>query len=106
MNKKERHILKELKYKKRLRQLQLENQKGNFFAYKSHGKPCSCKWCRDSKYRETRHTEKIAVLNGEIRESCGEFCQCENPQQSTLTNGDVKCVLCGKLTWRNSQERT
>lgn len=76
MNKKERQNLKETKYKKRLRQLGLENQKGNFFAYKSHGKPCSCKWCRDSKYRETRRTEKINVLNGEIRESCEKsFCQ-------------------------------
>ena len=47
-----------------------------------------------------------SILNGEIRESCEEFCQCKNPQQSTLTNGDVKCVLCGKLTWQNSLERT
>jgi hypothetical protein len=46
------------------------------------------------------------ILNGEIRESCKEFCQCSNPQQETLTNGDVKCVLCGKLTWQNSLERT
>lgn len=45
MNKKRRHELKMLKYKKRLNQLGLKDGQGKFFAYRSHGKPCSCMFC-------------------------------------------------------------
>lgn len=67
MNKAERHRIKMKKYLRRLRNLGLINCKGNFFHYRSHGKPCSCNLCRNKKYRNQRAKEKINVLNDEIR---------------------------------------
>lgn len=50
MDKARRHELKMLKYKKRINQLGLNNPDGNFYAYRSHGKPCSCFMCSPYKY--------------------------------------------------------
>lgn len=54
MNKKRRHELKMLKYRKRLKQLGLKETQpnANFTAYRSHGSPCSCWYCRGKKYRD------------------------------------------------------
>jgi len=54
MNKRRRYELKMLKYKKRLKQLGLKEAQpnSNFTAYRSHGSPCSCWYCRDKKYRD------------------------------------------------------
>jgi hypothetical protein len=53
MNKHRRHELKMLKYKKRLKQLGLQQTaNANYTAYRSHGSPCSCWACRGTKYRD------------------------------------------------------
>lgn len=44
MNKGRRHELKMLKYKKRLKNLGLNEGDGCFVKYRTTGKPCSC-WC-------------------------------------------------------------
>lgn len=47
INKARRQELTMLKYKKRLKQLRLkESPIANYYAYKSHGKPCSCWACQ------------------------------------------------------------
>ena len=51
MNKARRHELKMLKYKKRLTNLSLISVEGKFFAFRSHGKPCSCIFCKNPKYQ-------------------------------------------------------
>lgn len=53
MDKATRHELKMLKYKKRINQLGLNNADGKFYAYRSHGKPCSCFMCSPYKYERT-----------------------------------------------------
>ena len=53
MNKARRNELTRLKFKKRLKQLGLKQGEGNFYAYKSHGKPCSCALCRNQKYKRS-----------------------------------------------------
>ncbi len=53
MNKARRHELKMLKLKKRLTQLSLLGKVGKFYAYRSHGKPCSCWLCRNEKYQRS-----------------------------------------------------
>lgn len=58
MNKAERHRLKMKKYFKRLRNYCLTNRKGDFFSFRSHGSPCSCMFCRDTKFRDLRAKEK------------------------------------------------
>jgi hypothetical protein len=61
MNKARRHELKMLKYRKRLRQLGLqEGPNRNFYAYRSHGQPCSCSMCRGEKYN--RAAVRIALM--------------------------------------------
>jgi len=64
MNKAERFRIKMKKYYRRLRNLNL-NSKGKFFAYRSHGKPCSCEMCRDKKYRNERAKEKLTAFKNE-----------------------------------------
>lgn len=54
MNKGRRNELKKLKFKKRLKQLGLKEGEGNFHAYKSHGKPCSCGVCKKPKYKRSK----------------------------------------------------
>lgn len=49
MNKGRRHELKMLKHKKRLKNYRLEGETGNFYAFRSHGKPCSCALCSPGK---------------------------------------------------------
>ncbi len=67
MNKGRRQELKQLKYKKRLRQLGLyeesreKNPRGdnyNLTCYKTTGKPCSCYMCSYKKY------DRAKVKNG------------------------------------------
>lgn len=70
MNKRRRHELKMLKYKKRLKQLSLKDGEGNFYAYRSHGQPCSCFVCSHSKYnraKENIHQDKILIQQNDIR---------------------------------------
>lgn len=58
MNKARRHELKMLKYKRRLLNLNIKDDtKGKFFAYRSHGSPCSCYMCQGGrgKYRDKRN---------------------------------------------------
>ena len=58
MNKARRHELKMLKYKKRLENLGLTNKPGKFFAFRSHGAPCSCSMCSPYKYKLTGENKK------------------------------------------------
>ena len=61
MNKARRHELKMLKYKKRLKQLRLDDTQPNtkFYCYRSHGQPCSCMFCSPKKYsRKLKHKNK------------------------------------------------
>ena len=50
MDKARRHEIKMLKYNKRLKNLSLKDGEGNYYSYRSHGKPCSCSICRNKKY--------------------------------------------------------
>lgn len=50
MNKARRHELKMLKYKKRLKQLNLKAGEGRFNCFRTTGKPCSCAVCSPYKY--------------------------------------------------------
>lgn len=64
MNKARRHELKMLKYKKRLRNLNLKEDEGKLYSYRSHGAPCSCFVCSHSKYNRAKdETEFIKFLN-------------------------------------------
>ncbi|MDQ3020082.1 MAG: hypothetical protein M3R36_05880 [Bacteroidota bacterium] len=59
-NKGRRFELTMLKYKKRLNQLGFKEGEGKFYAYRSHGKPCSCWLCRNEKYKKNgKHRGKI-----------------------------------------------
>lgn len=55
INKGRRNELKKLKYKKRLKNMSLDENmpNSNFNAYKSHSTPCSCFMCRGIKYRDS-----------------------------------------------------
>lgn len=59
-------------------------------------------WCTERIYP----TDIEYILNGEIRESCGEFCNCQNPSIYVSVTGQTLCANCGKLYIQNSQERT
>lgn len=64
MDKGRRQELTKLKFKKRLKNYGLledfETGKGNFFAFKSHGAPCSCAMCRGEKYkRKAKHKKRL-----------------------------------------------
>lgn len=63
MNKGRRNELTNLKFKKRLAQLGLKKENGNMFAYKSHGKPCSCSLCRNQKYNRNKKINEKSNLN-------------------------------------------
>lgn len=52
MNKARRHELKMLHFKRRIKNLGLNDDK--LFAYRSHGKPCSCSFCRDEKFNRAK----------------------------------------------------
>ena len=56
-----------LKLKKRLNQLGLKELDGKMYAYKSHGKPCSCGICRNEKFNrskmQTIHSEFIDEID-------------------------------------------
>lgn len=62
MNKARRHELKMLKFKKRLKLYGLVGSTGNLYAFRSHGKPCSCSICRNEKY------SRAAVKGKELSE--------------------------------------
>lgn len=57
-NKGERQRKTRLKYKKRLKNLGLKENEGNFHCYKSTGKPCSCYLCSPEKYDRTEKHKK------------------------------------------------
>ncbi len=62
MNKRARFRIKMLKYKKRVRTLGLDEREGNFYAYRSHGKPCSCFVCSSEKFsRKIKHKNTINI---------------------------------------------
>lgn len=64
MDKARRHELKMLKFKKRIKQLRIDQTKGKFYAYRSHGAPCSCSGC--SPHREIpykmKHSDKVKSM--------------------------------------------
>lgn len=60
MNKHRRYELKMLKYKKRLRNLRIKgNEGGNYFSFRSHGSPCSCKMCSPNKYNRAKEKQMV-----------------------------------------------
>ncbi|MGC4130357.1 MAG: hypothetical protein QM564_12570 [Bergeyella sp.] len=56
INKGRRNELTLLKFKKRLTRIglweKINDERYHLFAYKSHGKPCSCYMCKADKFRE------------------------------------------------------
>lgn len=59
MNKGRRNELTKLKFKKRLKNLQLKIDGGKFWCYKTTGTPCSCLLCSHDKYKRTqKHKNK------------------------------------------------
>jgi len=54
MNKAERFRRKMLKYKKRIKHIGIDESTGKFYAYRSHGKPCSCWICSTPKYKRAQ----------------------------------------------------
>lgn len=76
MNKGRRHELKMLKYKKRLKQLGLKEGEGKFYAYRSHGAPCSCMVCQqpdDSYIRAKVKSELPSIIEHELNYDAGEL---------------------------------
>lgn len=63
MDKGRRHELKMLKYKRRIGRMRYKNLPASaLYAYRSHGKPCSCGVCRGLKYsraKEKRGARKL-----------------------------------------------
>ncbi len=56
LNKRERFRIKMLKYKKRLKVLGLNEKEGNYYSYRSHGRPCSCWLCKGERFsRKIKH---------------------------------------------------
>lgn len=64
MDKGRRNELTQLKWTKRLKQLGLKKEDGNMFAFKSHGKSCSCSMCRNQKFKRWRGLLLLVVLFG------------------------------------------
>jgi hypothetical protein len=59
MNKALRHQVKMLKFKKRIKKygisdIQLADSNNNFYAFRSHGAPCSCWCCKGQKYNRAK----------------------------------------------------
>jgi hypothetical protein len=54
MNKGRKQELTSLKFKNRIQRIGIGATEANLWAYKSHGKPCSCFICRNPKYRNTK----------------------------------------------------
>jgi len=66
VNKADRHRIKMLKYKRRLRALGLYTIEIDLrlTAYRSHGKPCSCEICSPYKHsRKTKHKEYLSEVD-------------------------------------------
>jgi len=61
MNKAERHRIKMKKFKRRLKLYGLLYSDGNFYSLRSHGKPCSCFFCRGEKYNRRK-----PVIRGQL----------------------------------------
>ncbi len=58
-NKGRRQELKQLKFKKRLKNLGLKQKKPkDFICYKDQGKPCSCWMCAGDKYKRSEIKEE------------------------------------------------
>ena len=57
-NKFERNLEKRKHYFRRLKNLGLKEGQGNFYAFKSHGKPCSCFLCSPYKYQRNKKENK------------------------------------------------
>lgn len=88
MNKGLRHILKIKKYKQRLYKLHIwDDSKGNYFAFRSHGKPCSCWACKDKKFNLN---DRPKVKQATIKEINNLF-------------GEIGCPICGEteLDYKN-----
>lgn len=65
MNKGRRFELKMLKFKKRLRNYRIQlsktesiDRQGNFYSFRSHGKPCSCWCCQPEKMKRNGDKKK------------------------------------------------
>jgi hypothetical protein len=69
MNKGRRQELKMLKYKRRIGRMRLQGLPANaLYAYRSHGKPCSCFVCRGLKYDRAKERERARKLAEPISE--------------------------------------
>lgn len=81
MNKAYRHELKMLHYKRRLKNYRLKDGEGKFFAFRSHGSPCSCDVCSrpDLAYNRAKATRdfRLTILSDkeidEIRNPAYEY---------------------------------
>lgn len=75
MNKGRRQELKMLKYKKRLRQLNLiKGDRCNYYAYRSHGSPCSCFFCSPYKYKRAKESASLPkIIDFELNYDAGEL---------------------------------
>lgn len=65
INKGRRHELKMLKYKKRINQLSIDETKGKFYGYRSHGQPCSCYMCSPTKFKREQKRPLHLIIEDE-----------------------------------------
>lgn len=80
MNKGLRHERKMNRYKRRLKNLGRKEGEGKFYAYRSHGTPCSCGMCSYLKYNRAEakrglykeKVEGLAEFNGRYNEDFEE----------------------------------
>lgn len=71
MNKGRRQELTKLKFKKRMKNLNIsqeEQDKWGYYCYKDSGTPCSCYMCRDEKYRNTHRKRNKNIIKLELEE--------------------------------------
>lgn len=61
-NKGRRQELKMLKYKRRLKNLSLKDGEGKFYAFRSHGAPCSCLVCSHSKFNRAKEKQSVIEI--------------------------------------------
>lgn len=56
MDNRQRHVMKMVKYRRRLKNLGLKEVDGHH-AYRESGKPCSCSCCSPHRYEGPRHSD-------------------------------------------------
>lgn len=69
-NKGRRNELRELKYRRRLRNYRLkDNGEGSYYCYKTTGNPCSCAICQqpEQNYQRAKQKQQLhKIINSEI----------------------------------------